>query len=214
MLARWPHFRGVTLALSLDGVGAVNDYIRHPARWEVIERNLRMIDEEHARFNVTAAWVNTTVQLYNVFHLAELVEHLHGNYRFINPMPWLAPLFSPDYFDVRILPRGLKREAARRLLALADRLGEASVDDRAQIVGLVTHMESRRPSPLRCAEFRRVTRAFDRLRGEDVLGVAPELAPLMKPGLTTRAAMVVERGRNRLAGFPGARRAWRVLRRS
>jgi hypothetical protein len=211
LLARWPRFRGVTLALSLDGIGAVNDYIRHPARWAAIERNLRTIDEEHARLNVTAAWVNTTVQVYNVLRLDELVEYLHRHYRFINPVPTFAPLDAPDYFDVRILPRRLKREAARRLRALADRLGPAAAEARAQIDGLITHMAARRPSPLRCAEFRRVTRGFDRLRGEDVCNVVPELAPLMAEGITSRAAEAVERGRNRLAGHPAVRRVRAAL---
>jgi len=185
LLAR---FRGVTLALSLDGVGAVNDYIRHPAKWATIERNLRTIDEEHARLNVTAAWVNTTVQVYNVLGLAELVDYLHAHCRFINPVPYLAPLYSPDYFDVRILPRRLKREATRRLRALAERLGPTEAEVRAQIDGVIGHMESRRSSPLRCAEFSRVTRGFDRLRGEDVLAVVPELTPLLADGIASRAA--------------------------
>lgn len=212
LLARWPRFRGVTLALSLDGIGAVNDYIRHPARWETIERNLHTIDEEHARLNVAAAWVNTTVQVYNILHVAELVDYLHARCRFINPVPYLAPLFAPEYFDVRILPRRLKREATRRLRALAERLGPAAAEARAQIDGLITYMESRRSSPLRCAEFRRVTQGFDRLRGEDVLAVVPELAPLMAAGMATRAAMAVEWGRNHLARQPVLRRARAVLR--
>lgn len=205
MLDRWPRFKGVVLALSLDGVGAVNDYVRHPARWATLARNLRTIDEHHARLNVTAAWVNTTVQVYNVLGLGDLVKYLHDHFGFIHPIPSLTPLSSPEYFDIRILPAPLKREATRRLLALrAELAARGGNEGPEQIDGVLAHLHGRRPSPLRCAEFRRVTAGFDRLRDQDLCTVVPELAPLMAPdGLSARAARFVERGRNRL----GASRA-------
>lgn len=213
MTERWPRFRGVVLALSLDGVGAVNDYVRHPARWATLERNLRTIDEEHARLNVTAAWVNTTVQVYNLLGLPDLVKFLHARFRFIHPVPSLTPLTSPDYFDVRILPVRLKREATRRLLALrAELAARGSAEGPEQVDGILAHLHGRRASPLRCAEFRRVTAAFDRLRGQALADVVPELAPLMAPdGLSAPAARFVERGRNRLGRSPAVRRVRALL---
>ncbi|MCW5892238.1 MAG: radical SAM protein [bacterium] len=215
MLERWPHFRGVVLALSLDGVGAVNDYIRHPARWATIERNLRVIDDEHARLNVTAAWVNTTVQVYNLLGLPDLVKYLHAGFRFIHPIPSLAPLTSPEYFDVRILPRALKREATRRLTALRAELAGRGTEAPEQIDGILAHLHGRRASPLRCADFRRVTAAFDRLRGQTLSDVAPELTPLMAPdGLSATAARFVEQGRNRLGRSAAVRHVRALVARS
>lgn len=208
MLARWPRFKGVVLALSLDGVGAVNDYVRHPARWATLERNLHFLDEHHARLNVTAAWVNTTVQVYNLLGLEDLAKYLQAEFRFIHPIPSLTPLTSPEYFDVRILPVALKREATRRLVALrAELVARGGNEGPEQIDGVLAHLHGRRPSPLRCAEFRRVTAGFDRLRGQDLCAVVPELAPLMAPdGLSARAARFVERGRNRLGRTAAVRR--------
>lgn len=201
LLDRWPRFKGVNLALSLDGYGVVNEYIRHPARWATTEKHLRFLDQHHARLNVTSAWVNTTVQVYNLFSLDRLIEHLHERYTFIRPMPALSYLSHPQHFDIRILPRRLKRQATQRLTALMERLTTQGASDGAgQIAGLITHLHSHRPSPLWCAEFRRVTEHFDRLRNQNVLSVVPELAPVMSPSRVLEpVGKLLEHGKNRIA---------------
>ncbi len=36
----WKHFRLVQIGASIDGIGRVNDYIRHPSKWERVHENL------------------------------------------------------------------------------------------------------------------------------------------------------------------------------
>ena len=51
-LKLWEHFKKVKLGVSLDGVGPINDYIRHPSKWSVMERNLLKIDKAPGNIDV------------------------------------------------------------------------------------------------------------------------------------------------------------------
>src|SRR5262249_16150554 len=61
ILRKLSKFRAVNLALSLDGFGDAHEYIRFPAKWYVIDRNIRRLRQlPNARICVTPV-----LQLYN-----------------------------------------------------------------------------------------------------------------------------------------------------
>jgi len=71
ILALLKRFKNISFTLSLDGYGSVNKYIRWPADWETITKNietLKTITEDIS--------VNVTVSLYNITRLYELVVFL------------------------------------------------------------------------------------------------------------------------------------------
>jgi sulfatase maturation enzyme AslB (radical SAM superfamily) len=99
------HFDSVDIQLSIDGVGAVNDYIRAGSEWAVIDSAYQTYLEMDLRVNLLA-----TVQLYNAYDLVSIVEYWNqhgarGNLVF-NFVDW---------------PRDLQID----LLPLADRLSIA-----------------------------------------------------------------------------------------
>jgi MoaA/NifB/PqqE/SkfB family radical SAM enzyme len=103
-------FGQVILAVSLDAVGAVNDYIRFPSRWETVWTNtLRMRD-----LGFAVVQVDPTVQAYNALCLTDLLrlcdsEGLEcglGNL-----------LLYPEHLSVRALPASIRRVARERLEA-------------------------------------------------------------------------------------------------
>jgi len=180
----WPRFKGVTLTASIDGVGAVNSLIRNPSDWERLDRNLRFVNENADRMNCTMVNINTTVQVYNIFSLVPLFEYVLELERFM-PYPVLTILEHPSWFNVRILPRAMKEEAASRLRDFEERWRGRLPRRRmghpekflSAIDGIIGHM-MQRDEPALIPRFVEQSRIFDRRRGEDVCEVIPELAPL------------------------------------
>jgi sulfatase maturation enzyme AslB (radical SAM superfamily) len=74
-LAAITQFKMVTINASIDGMGLVQEYIRYPSKWSVIERNLitlfRMTKTHRMKINVS-----TVLQVYNVFQMEALTDHL------------------------------------------------------------------------------------------------------------------------------------------
>ncbi len=177
----WPQFKSVNLLCSIDAYGPLNDYIRYPAKWARLAHNLDIIDQQHEELNLGSATLSVTVQIYNIFHLHELIEYCHGRFGFIRTMPNLVHLSIPDYFNVQHLPDELKQLAAGRLQALRARLVLAGeTEGLNQIDSVLAYLGMGEPSPYLMNEFKRVTGIFDRLRGESVTELVPELQPLME----------------------------------
>lgn len=71
LFSKLSRFRSVTLMLSLDGFGKINDAIRWPSSWSEIER---VIDAMRThQFNLS---VNHTLHMLNAEHLSSFLEHM------------------------------------------------------------------------------------------------------------------------------------------
>jgi MoaA/NifB/PqqE/SkfB family radical SAM enzyme len=101
-------FDKVTLAVSLDGPPAINDYIRFPSRFDAVWENvLRLRD---LRFAVVQ--VDPTFQAYNALGITDLlrrcdqegVECILGNV-----------LLYPKHLSIQVLPASCRRMARERL---------------------------------------------------------------------------------------------------
>lgn len=177
----WPRFKTVNLLCSIDAYGPLNDYIRYPAKWSRLAHNLDIIDQHHEELNLGRATLSVTVQIYNIFHLHELIEYCQGRFGFIRAIPNLVHLSIPDYFNIQHLPGDLKQLAAERLKAQKTRLVMAGeTEGLNQIDSVLAYLSMGEHSPYLMSEFKRVTDIFDRLRGESIIALVPELQPLME----------------------------------
>ena len=185
----WPQFKSVNLLCSIDAYGELNDYIRYPAKWIRLARNLDIIDQQHEALNLGQATLSVTVQIYNIFHLHELIDYCHERFSFIRTVPNLVHLSIPDYFNIQHLPDDLKQEAIERLRALKERLVLAGeTEGLNQIDSVLSYISMGEHSLYLMKEFQRVTRVFDRLRGECLTELVPELSPLMEDSALTGQA--------------------------
>lgn len=181
----WPAFRQVRLTVSLDGFDAVNSFIRYPSVWREIDANLRRIERDAGALNLGGGIAtNTTVQIYNVLRLDELLEYFTTFSRL--EAPNLSVLSYPRHLSIQALPGALKEDAAARLRSAMARLEPAwparwrgaDLDGlRASIDGIIQHMFEKDDSRI-LPEFRRWTAVQDKQRGHRTMDVLPELAPL------------------------------------
>jgi radical SAM protein with 4Fe4S-binding SPASM domain len=65
----------VSYKVSLDGVGAVNNWIRWPSKFESIETNVKRLNDWWKDSQVVDLQFHTTIGIYNIFSLNEIVEY-------------------------------------------------------------------------------------------------------------------------------------------
>jgi len=184
LLSLFPLFKSVRLILSLDGLGAVNDYIRFPSKFSRIEKNLQELHRRRVEWNLTYVCFNVTVQAHNLFQLPDLIRYLTETYTGFLPFPVLGPLRVPECLSVQVLPRNTKEEAAARLKKLVE-----SEMSRWQEIA------SRDPVSGGAERFRgHVEGLVNFLLAEDRSGLLPELA---------RFTAVLEKSRGKAPSIPG-----------
>jgi sulfatase maturation enzyme AslB (radical SAM superfamily) len=88
-------FKKVTIELSLDGVGIVNDYIRHGKTWNTIEPNIYKWAKTDYDLNIFS-----TVQAYNL-HDMKNVKSLATE---IGVNHYSSLLVVPEFLSVHVLP--------------------------------------------------------------------------------------------------------------
>jgi len=121
VLELWKKFKAIRLLVSVDGFGKVNDYIRYPSKWEVIDKNLTFLDEHFKEYKIEEVLLSTTVQIYNVLSLRELYHYL-TKFKNVIPAMNLVNLYTPSYLKTTLLPADAKKLATQRLLEVSSKL--------------------------------------------------------------------------------------------
>ncbi len=124
IIALWAKFKTVRLNLSIDGVGATNDYIRFPAKWASVEKNLQGFFELKKAGVPLEISVHTTVQIYNILELPKIIQYFRDNYTLT---PYFNILNHPACLNIRSMPQSLKDVALRRLQPWANEKGVGEV---------------------------------------------------------------------------------------
>jgi hypothetical protein len=187
-------FAAVELAISVDGVGALQEYIRFPATWAITVRNALAFRAEGVYVSI-----RPTVQAYNVFGLLDVARWAGGAGL---PLALDNVLWSPRFLSLDVLPPAVIDEARQEWEAyLARECGEG---DRGQVRSVLAGLGRPRPEGETLAAlqdaFIRFTNDLDRARGQDFA----RLCPRLHRGLT--AAGLDFRGKYRFAraGGPAA----------
>lgn len=114
-LEKLAKLKQVYLGASIDGIGKVLEYIRYPAVWADIERN---IERFAALPNVQLSF-NTAVQAYNLGDVVNILEYcdardidVHAHF-----------LVGPIYLNVAILPKKVREAAIDQLAAYLAKTG-------------------------------------------------------------------------------------------
>ena len=111
-ISLWHEFKKVQLGCSIDGVGKINDYIRYPSKWSKIDENIKWLDV-NTKPNIVL--FNTfTWQILNAVEVLDLVKYqIENNFTKFNfavnsVFFSMHFLHSPDYLNVKALPKELK----------------------------------------------------------------------------------------------------------
>jgi sulfatase maturation enzyme AslB (radical SAM superfamily) len=155
----WKNFREVLIGASVDGTGALNDYIRHPSKWEKVVSSMDKY-RQHANM-----YINCTIQIYNIFSLGDLLSFAEEKGISVRT----TILRWPAYLSIQALPADSKNNAWLYLEQLRSRF-----PDRKDLVSIQTFMMEKDDSS-RFGAFIKWTNHLDQTRNQKVIDVIPEL---------------------------------------
>lgn len=159
LIELWSCFKLVKVNCSVDGVGAVNDYIRYPSEWATVDRNLRAMVEMSKSFRFRIE-VHSTIQAYNLLDLPNLIDYL----RPMDLFPFINILDRPAHLNVRILPRSVKEEVIEAL---------QPYKNKPKVSGLIRYLEEDWSHLV--PEFKKYTQTLDQGRGQSLSELSPKL---------------------------------------
>jgi organic radical activating enzyme len=111
----WPmvdSFEQIEMLFSIDAYGDQNHYIRYPADWVEIEKNLLLADQTKAQVRFLAS-----LHAMNVLNIVDLYKwHREQPYRNINKKPIIfGRVYHPSYLNPQRLPANVKEAVKRRI---------------------------------------------------------------------------------------------------
>lgn len=185
----WPHFRRISIGVSIDGVGGVNDYIRYPSRFESVIKNL---DRLKSALPNLSTWFTVTVMAYNHYYMPELIEwSLRRKLSLGKTDP--SKLFSfhflhsPNYLSPAIYEEKLREDTVEKYNQYLLQVYPAILEGQPQASEWMRRLEDLHEQLLRAFEqpcssslirqtFIERTLSMDRYRNESVEERLPELA--------------------------------------
>lgn len=156
LLEKLNAFKKTKLIFSIDGVEEVFEYIRAPARWSVLTRNIAAA-KQHPNIHLSLSY---TSQIYNIFAVDRFVAWAQEN-----ELPWMnVNLHTPGYFNTAIMPDSLKARA----LDVLERIPHDP-----QIQSMRNIMLNGSYDPALWDQFKRITATYDRIRRQSLIQVYP-----------------------------------------
>ena len=192
----WKHFRRIGIGASIDAIGDLNDYIRHPSHFSKIWENLTKLSSADGNFKM---WFATTISVYNVYTLPEMLEFIirntlpRVNDDDMKPIMSPHPLHGPYFLNIRMLPKGVKDKIASKYETSKQHLeliiDEFILDEKRNLASkhqmlkiLDTYKEFMYAKDMsdKLPKFWEHTRRLDKIRGHSFETSCPEMYNLLK----------------------------------
>jgi len=138
LLEQWKHFKKVEVCFSIDAMGELSNYIRHPSNWETIEHNIRLVSNSGIPHLIGTA--NCTVSMFNVMQFPEFYDWYY-NQRFVNfkrTLVWNRLVF-PKFLNIQNLPEHAKKNITKYY---TDYIAKSNTPGIEQIYSLIDFMNS------------------------------------------------------------------------
>lgn len=187
ILSLWQEFKLVEVFASIDALMDKNHYVRHPAKWDDIERNLRLLDT--LSYAKVRTMILCSVHLLTLFHLDQFLDWLQGqNFKTVtrgyNGLIHPGIVLFPEYLSVQTYPAHVKNIVSDKILAFERRSRKPS----HKIQGVLNYMFERDQSA-RLPQALAYIKSLDRVRGTSFERTFPDLAELLGVGPTTSAVL-------------------------
>ncbi len=160
----WKQFKKIKLRSSIDGVGSLYEYIRYPAKWPLIEKNI---------LKLTNAGLNNLEYSFSFVLMNLNVLSLELFFRWRNDFfkGTIAPIIRPDYLIEPIflrahyLPDPIKKEA---ILSLQRTIDLGSNDEKKLISDMLEQVQTEDPRKNEMlSRLKRYLTDLDKSRGLD-----------------------------------------------
>jgi sulfatase maturation enzyme AslB (radical SAM superfamily) len=165
-------FQKVDVGISIDGIQEKFEYMRHPAKWNLLLENLKKYQELSLKCSGIELTVCITVSLLNVYYLPEFVNFFHQ----LGITCGINIVHRPDYLNMRIAPSAVKQKIIDKLENSQYILKEFKEHISSTINFLsLGHNNSQQLMQ----EFWEFTNKYDSLRKESYADVFPEFYEIL-----------------------------------
>lgn len=194
----WSKFKEVRFAFSIDAVGDKNYYIRYPAEWNTIVKNLQRLDNTPDNIKIGIA---CAVQIFNIKHIIDFAKwKIKQNFKKINFFKVseyeagggilnMHMLYIPTFLSARMLPIEDKIQLRKDFEDFKqwlwdnyrqdDDFWEHNPNGWKRWEGILRFVEAEDHSKL-LPDFSEYICNLDNIRGTNVKETFPELAHLIK----------------------------------
>lgn len=166
LLAKFKH---ISLIVSIDGTGTVNDYIRNGSKFDIVIKNLDTV-YNMSNMDIT---INTVLNMYNIFNIDDLVLFVKEKYPRVFSKLSIQPVVVEEELFLDCLPTELRPEALTHLkTALTHSPENINVlQDSIRVV------ESNQFNQLGFEQFIKYAHMYDNMRGESLPDIVPQYQP-------------------------------------
>ena len=198
LIELWSKFKKVKFAVSMDAIKERDEYIRFPTKWEVVEKNLQMLDNTPDNIQTSLA---TAIQIFNVKHLPDFMKWkvesgfkklnlgtVPGDVQMGGGLVNMHLLYIPTFLSIQILPKEDKQEVEQRFMEFKDWLwNNYRKDDEywkknpygwRRWEAVLAHMNQKENSFL-LPGFKEYVNKLDAIRGVNAKNIFPELGHLL-----------------------------------
>jgi hypothetical protein len=174
----WEKFKSVSINMSCDGVGAVNEYVRWPGKWSKWERNLiRAIELQKSMGTIgykqkLQLQVHSTMSSLTWLDLGNLYAYTKEVPIEFN-LPFLIQVNQPAYMDAIHLPEDIKQQGYDQAMVGINN-SEAAQWSKDNNKSLLDHVMNTTANPELWNTFIIETNKLDKVRNSSILDVVPE----------------------------------------
>ena len=175
-------FEKVIVNCSLEGMGAMNDYLRPPSKWSSVWKNF----DKLVKFSNTKAGkrikvrVTTVNQIHNALHIVDFWRYMH-EYQCMNDKGIgmsTNQLVEPQYYSMAHSPQWLRDEQEAQVLEFLEEIKNSPhfEDYEEPLMEMVNFGKDSDHvyNPAIMKQYIEITNNYDIFRGHDVMKVAPE----------------------------------------
>ncbi len=163
-------FTDVYFHFSIDGIGRTLEYIRHPAKWNKINENIRKLSSNKSWI---APMCNTTIQAYNIHHLKDYVYWLKALNKIRHVELNTVIIDYPSHMSYKVLP--VEYRNCYIVDLINDPIMQWDVIKQSNLrANLKTILEDKTVEGT--DKFIEHTKAFDKVRNQNIKNYIPQLA--------------------------------------
>lgn len=185
----WKNFKEIHIGLSIDAIGELAYYVRHPSKWHVIEKNIKKLADHSAKEKNIFVQTHVTLSCLNLHDIPNILDwckknfdewhyqtnngRLYSwNFGYQNRLPHFNIVEYPEYLNIKHLPEELKIELSSMLdeqytRTLAWGLKPWEVTFAENLLGVKSTLNQPRVEP-EWKKFIQITEASDKFRNLNI----------------------------------------------
>jgi sulfatase maturation enzyme AslB (radical SAM superfamily) len=165
-LAVLNRFTNLTFTISLDGIGTVNDYIRHGSDFATVMQNI-----ERVRSCGHELLFSSCISLYNIFDVSNIVNYVANRFPEAADSHGINIVNDVEELFVENVPPELRSALIEELKNLSTSIGNTPC---IGVQNLILILEQDNFNPNKFENFIKYTTILDEHRGESIVQIQPK----------------------------------------